>query len=279
MNTAVAFPSMGMREMRALQIAIVASLALHAFVLFMTKGIRPPVAPPELPTLTAVLRAAPQAGEVEPVAKAQASPNLEPPKPAVEPPVKPEPPKPVAPKPETPKAAPRPEAVKPPAPATPVMTAPSSTAAPTASSVAAPPAPPASTAAPEAKPVAAPPVSVASSAPTAASPGPEVDPSARAQYLIDLSKSANKYRVYPREAREHNWTGKAELKLTIGENGHIRDLAVANSSGYDVLDKSALETIRKAVPITEIKAALRNKEFTIIVPYTFTIDHVEAKPG
>lgn len=92
---------------------------------------------------------------------------------------------------------------------------------------------------------------------------------------MELSKSAGRYKVYPREAREHNWTGKTDLRLTIGENGHIRELVVETSSGYEVLDKSAIETIRKAVPLTEIKPELRNREFTIIVPYTFNIE----RPG
>ncbi len=234
-----------MREYRALLIGIAASLAIHAMVLCLAPGFRPQKYVPELPTLTAVLRDVPQPETLTQPARGQPQPETEPPRPAAEP-------------------RPKPEAVKPRVQAPLPLTAPSLQPAPTpAADAAAPdskPAPAASAAPASAVP--APPAVVATTAPSVAATHTEtVDPDALRDYQVHLGGNAAKYMRYPRTAVENNWEGIAEVKLTIGENGRIRALEIATSSGHDILDQQAIEMVRKAAPLTEIPGALRNKEF------------------
>jgi protein TonB len=158
-----------------------------------------------------------------------------------------------------------------------MLTAPSSSAAPSV---------PAATGVPaESKPgpvapasaTASPPTAVASSAPSAASASAEpADPTALQSYKIQLAAFAQKYQRYPRQAVEQKWEGIAEVKLTIGENGRIREAVIASSSGHDELDQEAIAMVRKAAPLTEIKSALRNREFSINLPVVF---HLKREGG
>jgi protein TonB len=89
---------------------------------------------------------------------------------------------------------------------------------------------------------------------------------------VQLAAFAAKYKRYPATALESHWEGIAEVKLTIGADGRIREAVIVNSSGHDMLDKVAIDMVRKAAPLTEIKPALRNKEFSINLPIVFNIE-------
>lgn len=170
---------------------------------------------------------------VEAVVPVMAISQAEPP-PAPPPPKPPEPVKP----PEPPKTPPPPKPVQPvltppttpqtPAPTTPeppaVLAAP--TAAPTAPVVqAAAPAPPP----PPAPPAPAP-------APPAPPPPAKVElPSSKADYLHNPPPD------YPRMSKRLGEQGKVVVKVLIGEDGRAQKVELLTTSGFERLDKSAME--------------------------------------
>ena len=157
------------------------------------------------------------------MAISQAEPPAPPPKPP-EPVKPPEPPK-LTPPPKTPQPVLTPPPTpQPPAPATPeppaVLAAP--TAAPTAPAVqAAPPAPP-----PPAPP--APP-------PPPAAPAKVEMPSSKADYLHNPPPD------YPRMSKRLGEQGKVVLKVLIGTDGTPQKVELVTSSGFERLDKSAMD--------------------------------------
>jgi protein TonB len=157
------------------------------------------------------------------MAISQAEPPPPPPKPP-EPVKPPEPPK-LTPPPKTPQPVLMPPPTpQPPAPATPeppaVLAAP--TAAPTAPAVqAAPPAPP-----PPAPP--APP-------PPPAAPAKVEMPSSKADYLHNPPPD------YPRMSKRLGEQGKVVLKVLIGTDGTPQKVELVTSSGFERLDKSAMD--------------------------------------
>jgi periplasmic protein TonB len=159
------------------------------------------------------------------MAISQAEPPPPPPKPP-EPVKPPEPPKtPPPPKPVQPVLTP-PTTPQPPAPTTPeppaVLAAP--TAAPTAPVVqAAPPAPP-------------PPPAPPAPAPPAPSPPAKVElPSSKADYLHNPPPD------YPRMSKRLGEQGKVVVKVLIGEDGRAQKVELLTTSGFERLDKSAME--------------------------------------
>ena len=80
-------------------------------------------------------------------------------------------------------------------------------------------------------------------------------------YIRDL---ITKQLVYPPMARRMNWSGKAMVSFTIIEDGSVHTIRVIQSSGYPLLDKSALDTVRQAAPFPKPPARAE-----IVVPINF----------
>lgn len=53
---------------------------------------------------------------------------------------------------------------------------------------------------------------------------------------------------YPDIARRNGWEGMLMVSFIISENGYARDIRIEKSSGFDVLDKNAVRTIKNVSP-------------------------------
>lgn len=73
--------------------------------------------------------------------------------------------------------------------------------------------------------------------------------------------------VYPSVARRMGWEGKLLLSFVICGNGQARDIIVLESSGRDLLDRSALETVSKisSFPASSVDAK-------VIVPVVYQLN-------
>jgi protein TonB len=103
-----------------------------------------------------------------------------------------------------------------------------------------------------------------------------VDQGSLAQYRLQLIGAARKYKRYPRVAMDNNWEGTAEIHMVIGANGMISSVAIRTSSGHEVLDQQALEMFKRAKPLVPIPAALRGKEFTVVLRAIYSLKEPEA---
>jgi protein TonB len=64
--------------------------------------------------------------------------------------------------------------------------------------------------------------------------------------LSVISNIVQKHINYPPVARKMGWEGRVLVSFVLEPNGDIRDLKVLKSSGYEVLDKEALDAIRRS---------------------------------
>jgi protein TonB len=64
--------------------------------------------------------------------------------------------------------------------------------------------------------------------------------------LSVISNIVQRHINYPPIARRMGWEGRVLIGFILEPNGDIRDLKVLKSSGYEVLDKEALDAIRRS---------------------------------
>jgi periplasmic protein TonB len=65
-------------------------------------------------------------------------------------------------------------------------------------------------------------------------------------YLLgELQTRLSKHLTYPNRARRRGWQGNVMLGLHIDENGQFNNVRLIHSSGYSLLDNSALSAIAK----------------------------------
>lgn len=104
-----------------------------------------------------------------------------------------------------------------------------------------------------------------------------VDGDAMRGFRIALGRSALKHMRYPSQAQQQGWTGRAELRVVMHGDAApsavvaLADIALARSSGHDELDREAIETLRRAVAVTPLPAALLGRDFTVDLPVIFSL--------
>ena len=88
-----------------------------------------------------------------------------------------------------------------------------------------------------------------------------------------LGRTIAKYKSYPKIAQRRGWQGTALLDLKIDSNGNVLSAVVRESSGYDALDKNALEMVEKASPFPTPPKVLQGRTFNISVPVAFKLSN------
>jgi len=239
---------------RAFHYAVLASLALHALLLFafpdfIDTARRAASLPPQI--IARLMAPEPAPAPVVPVEPVRR--EAPPPKKAA----KPAPPEALPEAPPAPKPAP---VLSTPQPA-PVPAPPVQAAAPPA-----PPSPPVAAFEPQPQPQSA-------SPPQASSPPPAQAPESlsRDQYRLQLIDEARRHKRYPPLARENNWQGDVRVGVAIAANGRP-SVTLKGSSGYEVLDRQALEMFTQAARAVPIPPALRGKEFALEVRAVYGLE-------
>lgn len=96
--------------------------------------------------------------------------------------------------------------------------------------------------------------------------------STRHNYLLgQLRTSLSRHLIYPALARKQGWQGIVTVGLRIESDGLLKKIQIRQSSGYNVLDDSALSSLRKIKRLrTEEQYADRPHRLTLRVVYQLT---------
>jgi len=86
-------------------------------------------------------------------------------------------------------------------------------------------------------------------------------------------KVASKLRralVYPSAAKRQKLRGKVQVSFVVSAGGGVGSIRIVSSSGSPVLDKAALETVRRAAPFPPIPEAAGRSSWPFSVPLAFS---------
>lgn len=61
---------------------------------------------------------------------------------------------------------------------------------------------------------------------------------------------------YPKEALQHNITGKLRLLVAINPDGTVREIVLRTSSGSPILDKAAIDIVQLAQPFEQLPSSM-----------------------
>lgn len=86
-----------------------------------------------------------------------------------------------------------------------------------------------------------------------------------------VTQELKNYLSYPYIARKRGWSGKVMLGFQIDTDGKLLNIHLSESSGYPVLDNSALSAIYKIKNITGFSADLEEISPTINIPVIFAL--------
>lgn len=110
-----------------------------------------------------------------------------------------------------------------------------------------------------------------------ASYGTEEKTNLKEELLLDYQKAVKKKiencRKYPKWARRQGFEGKIHLKFTILSTGEVRDIKILKSSGFNILDKEAISTIKRASPFPPIPSELKISSLTMEISIVFKLQY------
>ncbi len=90
-------------------------------------------------------------------------------------------------------------------------------------------------------------------------------------YLHTIRQLLEKQKDYPRMARRRNMQGVVIVMFTIAAGGQIESARVSRSSGHDLLDEGARNTIKRVGRFPPFPAELNRQKLTIKIPLAFRL--------
>jgi protein TonB len=78
---------------------------------------------------------------------------------------------------------------------------------------------------------------------------------------------------YPVMAQRLNIQGVAVLQFTIAADGRLLATNLCKSSGNDILDKAAQETVRKVGRFPPLPAGLGRQQLTVEIPLAYRLQN------
>lgn len=102
-------------------------------------------------------------------------------------------------------------------------------------------------------------------------PGSVAETGVRNQLLGQLQTRLSRYLVYPPLARSRGWEGTVLLGLRVGSNGHLEKIRIEHSSGYAVLDNSALNSLNRLDRLAEASAWLNGRGLDMQLPVIYRL--------
>ena len=115
--------------------------------------------------------------------------------------------------------------------------------------------------------------------PPIANPAPPVSVAApskaagetRDSYLGRLLAQLNRFKQYPRAARQARIEGVVMLHFVMNADGKVESFEIAKSSGRPVLDAEALALIQRAQPLPALPADFPTRTLDAVVPVEFSL--------
>lgn len=120
------------------------------------------------------------------------------------------------------------------------------------------------------KPIATPPV-VKFEQPASTTTGAETK-LASAHIRGKLQTDLARYFSYPPIARQRGWQGHVQIGFRVQPNGKLTNIYIARSSGYRLLDNSALKALQQVEPLAEAVTLLKGKSVDMELPVIYKLE-------
>jgi protein TonB len=108
-------------------------------------------------------------------------------------------------------------------------------------------------------------------APAGQAAKPARKPAALDRYERMLTAWISRFQVVPEEAARRRLHGSGVALFEIARSGEVLNVAIAKSSGHDVLDAAARDMVRAASPVVQVPSEYRPSEdvLSFAVPFRF----------
>jgi len=93
----------------------------------------------------------------------------------------------------------------------------------------------------------------------------------RDSYLGRVLAQLNRFKQYPRAARQARIEGVVMLHFVMAADGKVQSFEISKSSGRPVLDAEALALIQRAQPLPALPPDFPSRTLDAVVPIEFSL--------
>lgn len=86
-----------------------------------------------------------------------------------------------------------------------------------------------------------------------------------------IKTALQKHLTYPQIARRRGWQGTVTVYVTVESDGDVRRVKLGKSSGYSLLDESAITALKKVGRLDELKPLLQGRTIPIELPIKYLL--------
>ena len=89
------------------------------------------------------------------------------------------------------------------------------------------------------------------------------------QYAFDVQRRIAESLQYPKDERALGVTGEVKLRVHLLRDGVVQEVMVLKSSGFEALDRAAVDTATRLAPYPAFPKALAQRELWLELPVLF----------
>ncbi len=108
-------------------------------------------------------------------------------------------------------------------------------------------------------------------APAQAKPDMDVTGDVLRSFAQAVRRKIESGKKYPVAAQTAGIEGRTGVRMTILKDGQLGKVEITKSSGYEILDKAALQSVRSAAPFPPIPEKVRRDEIQMSITLVFRI--------
>ncbi|GAK51557.1 periplasmic protein TonB [Candidatus Moduliflexus flocculans] len=97
------------------------------------------------------------------------------------------------------------------------------------------------------------------------------DDSVRTRYLEEITKKIAMAKTYPTQARRKGWEDRLVIELEISASGEVLHATIAQPSRFQVLNKAALDAIKRAQPFPAFDEHISAARLIVKIPFEYTL--------
>lgn len=91
------------------------------------------------------------------------------------------------------------------------------------------------------------------------------------EYRLNVARTSRQFKSYPPLARERGWEGVVLVAVAMPLAAGAPTVSLGRSSGYEVLDRQALEMVEQAVRLAVLPDGVRDRRLRISLPVEYRL--------
>ena len=91
------------------------------------------------------------------------------------------------------------------------------------------------------------------------------------EFLGDVRRRIESNKTYPPAARDAGIEGSSGIRMTITRDGQLEKVEIVDSSGYEILDRAALQSVRSAAPFPPIPKKIDREKIEMNLYVVFRV--------